>query len=682
MFNIKKTIIKLLNKHQAKKTFIYTVYKWYRYKKNIFSTFVFFVKGLFLSCFMKKRKSVGKNVRDVLTQAKIKLDDKMHFCYSIDYNRLLYTNKYVIENTTIDYSIILENSLDDFAKKINEIEDSKFKSEELLVLEGIYNILDREIKKIEKSKILNKEEIIQYLKNIKFKKAVGFEEALQRILFFNQLLWQTGHNLMGLGKLDEILYPYYKNDLKNKSINKNNAEKLISEFLKTLHSFYWLKSSALLGDTGQIIILGGIDSKNKYCANDLTYMFIEQIKQLQIPDPKVLLRVSSNIPGDLMNLSIDCIKTGIGCPLFANDDIIIPKLIDFGYSKDDSYNYVTSACWEPLIPKKSLEQNNMLSMVFMQPFNEMLDNENVDKINDTEQLIEVYSKYLLNYTKEFLKRLDDREYEQDPLMSLFVPNCYKKLLDITDGGAKYNNYGVTTVSLANVVNSILNIEQLVFREKKYTLSELNLARKDNFVDSKNILADLKKQSIRYGKDDTHVVEITNKITSIVNKFLVNYKNKLGGRIKIGLSAPTYIIESKNATASLDGRKNGEPFIVHISSDIPQLSYTELINFSSQLDYSGNRFNGNVVDFMVTPSFINDNYEKFTKFIMLSINVGFFEMQMNVVSSDVLIKAKNDPKAFPNLIVRVWGFSAYFNDLPNEYKDVLIERALKNEGKSY
>ena len=84
--------------------------------------------------------------------------------------------------------------------------------------------------------------------------------------------------------------------------------------------------------------------------------------------------------------------------------------------------------------------------------------------------------------------------------------------------------------------------------------------------------------------------------------------------------------------------------------------------------------------MVSPSFIEKNEDKFIDFIVSSIRIGFFEMQMNVVSSETLIKAKAHPSEFPNLIVRVWGFSAYFNDLPESYKDVLIERALKSEGK--
>ena len=82
--------------------------------------------------------------------------------------------------------------------------------------------------------------------------------------------------------------------------------------------------------------------------------------------------------------------------------------------------------------------------------------------------------------------------------------------------------------------------------------------------------------------------------------------------------------------------------------------------------------------MVSPNFINDNFDKFVDFLLLSVKNGFFEMQMNVVNSKMLIEARKNPEKFPNLVVRVWGFSAYFNDLPDSYKDYLIERALNNE----
>ena len=151
-------------------------------------------------------------------------------------------------------------------------------------------------------------------------------------------------------------------------------------------------------------------------------------------------------------------------------------------------------------------------------------------------------------------------------------------------------------------------------------------------------------------------------------------------MKVGYSSPSYISGAVNFRASLDGRRDNEPFSVHISSK-STTSYTELIQFASKLDYTGNKFNGNVVDFMVSKDFIENNFDKFVDFMMLGIKNGFFQLQVNVLSIKILIEAKSNPEKYPNLIVRVWGFSAYFKDLPEEYKNLLIERALESEGNS-
>lgn len=665
-----------------RKTLIYTniIYKYLRSSKSIVSTGIFAI-----ICFVRKyipnrKLSKGKQLKNLFTKEKIKIN-KEGFIYIIDPYKMAYYNNRIIDNVTIDYNIILNTSLEEFIKKNKQMSKSDYKENQYELLEGIEILVNRIIKKLSKSDKVDKEKFIHYFENIKNGKAKTFEEALQRILFYNQLLWQTGHALNGLGRLDKILDKYYQLDISNNVCTKESASELINEFMKKLHQDYWLKSNSLLGDTGQIIILGGKEENGDYFCNELTYMFINEINKLQLPDPKVLLRVSNNMPRDLLETALNCIKTGIGCPLLSNDDVIIEKLIEFGYEKKSTYNYGTSACWEPLIIGESLEQNNIKSFVFIKPFIQMLNEEDLNTINSIKDLMQKYKYYLEKYTNDFCDELDGIEYEKDPIMSLFVENCNETLTDISKGGAKYNNYGITSVSLANTVNSILNINEFVFEKNKFTLKELNEIRQNNFNGKDDILKLLKQQNMRYGKDNEYVLSYANEITSWVNEIFKNKKNKYGGHIKFGLSAPTYIDESKEIDASLDGRKKGDPFIVHISSDVVSLPYTELIQFAAKLDYSGNRFNGNVIDFMVTPSFIENNFEKFIDFIILSIDIGFFQMQMNVISSDILIKARENPKEFPNLIVRVWGFSSYFNDLPEEYKNVLIERALKNEGKN-
>lgn len=606
------------------------------------------------------------NYYDKLFQlVKLQKKEGRYFYYSIDFFKQLYYEHDVIGNLMVDYEKFLEKSLKEYEKETsNEYNDC---------INAIKNFIDREVK------LVNNEKIKQNLEGIKFKSANSFQEALQRILCLNQLLWQTGHYLNGLGRLDKILFRYYESDLNNNILTYDNAREMIKEFLEMLHMDYYFKSNSLAGDTGQIIILGGEDKEGSYLCNELTYMFIDVIKEMQNPDPKILLRVSKNTPKKLIEKSLDCIKTGIGCPLFANDDVIIPRLIEFGFDRNDVFNYGTAACWEPFITGKSFDQNNIRSISFMKPWQKMLENEDLNKFSKSEELTNAYYDYLEKYLEEFKSDVDKIKFTKDPLLSIFTDNCLKNNKDISEGGAKYSNYGFTGVGLSNLVNSILMVDEYVFKSKKCTLEDFYNIIKNNYKGQEKLLQEIRENKNKYGKDNVNILNLSNDIIKRVSTFFENKKNPLGGKYKFGLSAPSYIDESKECPASFDGRKNGEPFGVHISCDVLN-GYTELVQFAAKLDYGDNRFNGNVIDFFVSPNFIEDNFDKFVDFLMASIKVGFFEMQMNVISSEKLLEARKNPEKFPNLIVRVWGFSAYFNDLPEEYKEYIIERALRSEGK--
>lgn len=679
MQKIKDFIVKKISKTFL--AYIILVYRYRRKYKSLLKTSFFAIKALFKFYAPNKKLTKGEQERKVLNKARIEINEYDKFVYNIDIFTTVHRDSRMIENVTIDYSKVLNQSLKDMKKTNEMLDDCDYKKNQKELLIGIEEYIDRECKYIEKSNRKDKEKTIEYLQNIKEKKAVSFEESIQRILFFNQLLWQLGHGLNGLGRLDKILERSYYLDKEKNNLTREEAKEMVKDMTRILHQKFWYKSNVLMGDTGQIIILGGKETDGSYFCNELTYIFIEVMKEIQLPDPKVFLRVTDKVPRDLMELSLNCIKTGIGCPLFSNDDVIIPKLIEFGYEKEDAYNYVTSACWEPLAVGKATEQNNIDSLVYMEPLTQMLENENIELLKNYEEFIKKYKEYLERYTVNFVTEINQINWEEAPLLSLVTDECNKKLKDVAFGGAKYNHYGLTSTSLGNTVNSIYNIKKFVYEEKLFTLKEINEMRKNNFENNKDVLNKLKQQPDRYGTESKEIINLSNEITSIVDKVLDKITNKFGEKFKFGLSAPTYIIKATPEAASFDGRKNGEPFGVHISTDKPSIAYTELIQFASKLEYDNHRFNGNVVDFMITPSFIEDNFSKIVDFLILSISLGFFQMQMNVTSSEILIKAKKNPKEYENLIVRVWGFSAYFNDLPESYKDLLIERALKNEGKN-
>ena len=611
------------------------------------------------------KQTKGKQIQNLFSKININIP-KNGFVFTLDPWKCLNYKNRIIGNITMDYSKILNNSIDDLKLTYNT--QNEFSSNQLDMLNAFEILIDREIEELDLSEREDKFEYMTYLENIKFKKADSFKEALQRILFFNQTLWQTNHSLNGLGRLDLILNDLYEND----DISKNEAYELIKDFIIKVHSYYYYKSNELAGDTGQIIVLGGLNENNDYFYNDLTYLFMNALKELNLPDPKIILRYSDKMPNDLMELAVETMATGIGSPLLSNDEVVIKNLIKFGYKKEDAYNYVVSACWEPAPLGKGLELNNVNQIIFLKPLNDLLDNEDLTKYLNFNDFLNDYEIYLKNHVYEILNQINSYSWEVDPIISLFIEN---NNWDVSNGSAIYNNYGLTSVSLSNTVNSLYNIKKLVFDEKKYSFVELNEARKTNFQN--DVLLNEFNYQKKFGNDDSEIIRLTNEVICFVDDVFESEETKYGGKFKFGLSAPTYISSSLDILASLDGRKDYEPFNVHISFD-DNKDYTEIMHFASKLDYTNHKFNGNVVDFMVTPDFIEKNFNKFVDFLKMSLNMGVFQMQLNVISSKILMDAQKHPDKYPNLIVRVWGFSSYFKDLPIEYQNMLIKRTYDNE----
>lgn len=619
-------------------------------------------------------KTKSYSLLHLLSNVDIKVNDNDYFFYSIDVFKTWYCQDRLMVNSTLDYSRILDNSVSSLYMRDGS---DGFVKENNRSVDAILKYIDRSVSYLRKNKVKNATKIENNLLQMKSEKCQSFEEGLQRILFINQILWQTEHRLVGLGRLDKTLHNLYYSDLNSGALTKDEAKKLIKEFLLSLHKYYWFKSDALMGDTGQIIILGGNEPNGTYFYNDLTYLFIDAVKELQNPDPKVLLRVGRNIPNDLMETALNCIQTGIGCPLLSNDEEVIPRMINFGYEEKDAYQYVTSACWEPLVPAVAHEQNNIGLINFLLPFDLLSEKEGYSQFDSFDKLMEGYFRHLDGHIWFVGTLLDSIVWEKDPLVSMFTEPCRRGHKDISEGGGKYNNYGVLSVAMANTVNALFNIKKYVFEEKRYTLSELDFYRRNNFRGHEDVHLLLKNSSHIFGSDSKEAIELTNLIFERANKSVEIYRNRFGGKAKFGLSSPGYIQASENYPASFDGRKAGEPFAVHISAD-GDSAFTELMQFASKLNYDNARFNGNVVDFFVSPNFIQNNFEKFISFLKTSLDIGVFQTQLNVVSSQTLIAAREHPENFPNLIVRVWGFSAYYIELPDSYKDYLIERALESE----
>lgn len=617
----------------------------------------------------RNKRSVGNDTKVLLSLINVDINNKSRFVYFLDTQKTIAVPGNILSNFTLDYDKIIHGSFKSLVAMAKG--EDEYGLEAVSVAEGIENLVNRILLTLDSSEldVEVKKRRINDFTNILIRPAEHFEEALQRILFFNQIMWQTRHRLNGLGRLDRILADFYYNDKQNGLITEDEASAIVGDFLYQLSRYPDYKSDALEGDIGQIIVLGGLNSNGTYFFNELTRIFLIEQAKLGKPDPKTFIRVSHKMPDDLLREAVECLQSKTGSPLFSNDDVIIPALKNFGIPDQDAYNYCVSACWEPYIVGKSLDQNNIAVFDFFTALDEVLNTKEPATFTD---LVAEYTHVNTQKFEEFLADLDQIKWAKDPLVSLFMDGCSQKRQDVSEGATQYNNYGITTVALSNVVDSLMNIKKIVYEDCELTLKALNEYRNSDYAHNEMLFNRLLNGVHYYGHQDEKVLEIVDNITSSMAKVAQKYRNRLGGTVKFGLSSPGYNILSKKTVADVAGRKRGMPYSTHISAvDAP---YTEVVNFASKLNYDAQRFNGNVVDFFISPSFIDNNIDKFTLFMKGAIQCGFFQMQMNVMDSKTLIDAKKHPENYAGLIVRVWGFSAYFNELPESYKDLLIERA--------
>lgn len=503
--------------------------------------------------------------------------------------------------------------------------------------------------------------------------ADSLEDACQRILLWNQFMWQSQHTLMGLGRLDKTLCDAYE---KGKQKGED-AYLVIKNFLHTLHQYYHYKSSALLGDTGQLIFLGGLEPDGTYYQNELTMIFLQVARELHLPDPKFIVRVSQSMPREVLIEAVKNIASGIGNPLLSNDDVIIPSLETFYDNRDDAYDYVSTACWAPVAYGNDISQANLIHIEFARILLDLIKSEAAEQAENFQDFLASYERRLKDSVLDKIQDIRRLRWEKDPLLTFFVAGCVESMKDISSGGAKYNDYGIQSIGLANAVNSLYYLKKYVYEEKRMTLIQVRDVLTTNYAADLKIWYSLKNEKIGFGSDNPEILELTNNIIDVITETLRVQKNVFNHNFKFGLSSPSFITFGKETGATFDGRKAGEPLGVQITSD-KQVTYTELVRFASKLHYSDTCMNGNVVDMIINQHMMENHFDKLVDFIMGSIKLGICQMQFNVLSYASLVDAKAHPEKYPQLIVRVWGFNAYFNDLPEEYKDLLIERAKRAE----
>ncbi len=493
-----------------------------------------------------------------------------------------------------------------------------------------------------------------WLQRVPTKRAENLGEALQSILFINGLVWQQGTTLIGLGRVDKYL-SRFSDEIRS---NRDNAKALFHDFLLLLHKDYIRKSNVLLGDTGQVIVLGGQDLEG---GNVITEIILETLHELHTPDPKVVFRYSGMENPKIRELIFRCIEEGLGYPLLLNEEAIQQMLIQFGHETNDVQDFVVAACWEPILPRKGFEIVNVLDFNFMDILLDCLNRETQRACFS--DFLEDYIQSVKHQALTDSEKAKSRQIAFDPVLYSFF-----KIPFVTEKAQSKETLlgspGILSVGLVNAVDALFAIKHLVFDKKLFTLNDF---RPDRITDG--LMKIIANTPMFFGKDDPEVIFV---IDRIIHEAASTFKQE---GVKLGLASPSDLRIGERTPRTPDGREAQKPLAHHLIPNRGNFSLSETFSFLSKIPAYKKAFNGSTVEITLTKDMATNLDVQ--NIILEGIKSYVYSMQINVLDVEELEAALENPENYPNLIVRVWGFSAYFKDLPRDYQQLLVERARRN-----
>jgi formate C-acetyltransferase len=630
---------------------------------------------------------------------------------------------HVSDTNPPNYGKIIKNGLQwywDFAnERLNEdnleTDQVNYYRSVKIVIEGAQNHIRRYVelldKKIKEEKLLEKRgrELVKIRKDINYiiiNPPKTFFQAIQLIYFIHTLLWVEGVCLVSLARLDQILWPLYKKDIKKGIMSEDRVLEVIECFIIKLNheadrpnsKFEWLK-----GDTGQAITIGGMKegNMNESGENDITFIILKAIEKLGLIDPHLHVRIMKNSDEKVWNMVIKLLSLGRVNILLNYDDNIEKALKEVKiYSDQDIKNYTGVGCWEQIIVGKS-SYRQCGTIELLRPLewllykghnaidedpkkNPIIDNKytginmgNLDKYRTFEEFKDAYKAELRYYILMVVSNVIKTRLAYNPFISTFVDNCIEVGKDIKDGGAKYRETDLQASSLANIADSLYAIKELVFEEKEIALEDLVKILKDNFCGYENLRQKIINKLPKYGNGVKEVDDIAKEVAEFFASELTRYTNGWGGPFRARIAGgQSYVDNIKLIGATPDGRKIGDYTSFNAS---PQLGCdkegpTGIIRTVSNIDklkFAG----GFILDLKFSKDLFStqENKEKFKNLIKTYFKLGNIQLQFTVVNSKILREAQKNPELYKDLTVRVWGFSAYFVELPKEYQDHVIRR---------
>ena len=528
------------------------------------------------------------------------------------------------------------------------------------VIDAIIGLSDRYLEEAKKN---GRDDVVEVLTQVPRYGARNFREALQFFRILHYSLWLEGDYHNTVGRFDVYMYPYFKKDMDAGVYTKESALDLIEDFFISFNKDSNLYFGQQQGDNGQSMVLGGIDKDGNDVFSELSELCLIASRNLKVIDPKINLRVSSKTPLETYKLGTELTRAGLGFPQYLNDDIIIKGLLRLGYEYDDAVNYAVAACWEPIIPYVGNDVANIGTMNFPAIVDKAVRN-NINA-ESFDEILGAIKGYISEEMDNIAKDINNVWFVPSPMISLLMDE------------KKYNNFGVHGIGIASAADALAAVKKYVFDEKKVDRAELIKAMDENYENSPELLHLLRFEAPKMGTDNDEADSMAKFILDTFAASMEGRKNSLGGTWRAGTgTAMFYLWHAGPLGATADGRFSGESFGTNYSpslfAQIPS-PMSVVKSFTKPDLYK--TVNGGPLTLEFVSSIFNseENLEKVASLVKYFVDLGGHQLQLNAVNLDAMKEAQKDPERYRQLVVRIWGWSAYFVELDKEFQDHVMAR---------
>jgi pyruvate-formate lyase len=512
--------------------------------------------------------------------------------------------------------------------------------------------------------------------------AETFREAVQAVHFATFCMCAGNRMLLfQLGRPDRYLLPFYRRDIAAGRITPEKAQELV-DCLGIMLNEYTPRGLAV----GWMV--GGRDESGLDVANELTWLFVQAAGHIRMAYPGIGLCWTPETPPDLTALACRLLARGCSHPALFNDDVITRGLLRLGLSHRDACQYIHSTCVE--ITPVAISNVYVASPYYnlVQCLHDILGIPpkggapgELPEVSSFDDLLARYRLRLREVIREGVAGQNSAMMSRAqaggfPLLSCFVNDCLARGKDIDQGGARANWIESSFVGLANLVDSLAAIRQLVFEEGRLTLARLRDALLADFAGHEDVRAMLAKTP-KYGNDDDRADALAREVTRFLLEECERHRTYWNDAVVPGFFC--WIMHEqlgRQTCASADGRAAGFPFADGSgpAQGRERLGPTAMVRSVTKWDHAP-MIGGIAVNMRFSPGRDPDDLvEPMRAVLETYMRLGGFEAQVNVVDAATLRDAQEHPERHRDLVVRIAGYSDYFVGLSPEMQVEVIARS--------